>query len=58
MHIYAFYNDFSAPPRFGAMYLALYFWNGCINLHVWYTVGMLILLNGLIGHKLFRAVAQ
>jgi len=24
MHIYAFYNDFTAPPRYGAMLQALY----------------------------------
>jgi len=42
MHIYAFYYDFSARPRYGAMLQVLYFRNGCIGLHVGYTVGKLI----------------
>jgi len=46
MHIYNdFYNDFSAPPRYGAMFQALYSQNGCIDLDVFngvYTVEKLI----------------
>jgi len=34
MHIYSFYNDFSARPRYDAMFQALYFQNICIDLCV------------------------
>jgi len=49
MHIYAFYNDFSARPRYGAMFQALYFQNGYIELYM--CIPLESLLNGLIGGK-------
>jgi len=46
LKIDAFYNDFSAPNRYGAMLKALFFRNGCIDLYLLESI-----LNGLIGSK-------
>jgi len=44
MHIYAFYNNFSAPLDrcIALLYKRLCLQNGCINLHVCYRVGKVI----------------
>jgi len=54
LHIYAFYNYLGAPARYGAMSQALYFRNGCNNLHMRYTIEKHIKWSKIIGGDLFR----